>query len=73
MQYFLLTLSEKHDRNMTKRRFFYVLYSSQGDHRRRERPVRMSIFRLGIAGGMVLVWKWGSFINSKKKLNFLFI
>ena len=73
MQYFLFTLSEKHDRNMTKRRFFscYIVHKViRGDVNHLQ---VMSIFCLGIVGGMVLVWKWGSVISIKKKLNFFFI
>ena len=73
MQYFLFTLSEKHDRNMTKQKKFmcYIVHKViRGDVNHLQ---VMSIFCLEIAGKMVLVWKRGSFINSKKKLNFLFI
>lgn len=73
MQYFLFILSEKHDRNMTKQKFFacYIVHNVVGDDVNSLQV--MSISCLGIAGEMVLVWKWGSFISIKKKLNFLFI
>ena len=54
MQYFLFTLSEKHDRNMTKQKFFacYIVHKViRGGVNHLQ---VMSIFCLGIAGEMVL-------------------